>query len=76
MLPEEQDVVERFERDIFPFTELHGEEIGEAAMQGDMDAEEIIRRQHMFCTGLPQMREVNLRMLVAALNRWKVKRLH
>lgn len=68
-------MIERFERDVFPFVEQHGEKIGEAAMQGDMDAEEIIRRQHMFCTGLPQMREMNLRMLIAALNRWKAHHL-
>lgn len=66
----ERPIVEKFEDEILPFTIKHGPRIGEAAMKGDQVAEEIIRRQQMFCEGLPEMRGMNFRMLVAALKTW------
>lgn len=74
VLPEEVGLVERFERDVLPYTMKHGGEIGEAAMMGDVDAEEIIRRQHLFVGGMPSLRGVNLSLLTAALKRWDQKR--
>lgn len=67
-------LVERFEDEVLPYSMKHGPEIGERAMQGDLDCEEIIRRQRMFCEGMPHLRPLNFRLLVAALKRWESKR--
>lgn len=72
---EEQPLVEKFERDVLPFVEKHGSEIGEAAMTGNMDAEEVVRRTHLFINGLPEMRAGNFALLVGALKRWEHRRI-
>jgi hypothetical protein len=72
----EKYLVEKFEDEVLPYALTHGSEIGERAMQGDMDAEEIIRRQRMFCEGLPHLRPLNFRLLVAALKRYESKRVN
>lgn len=74
VLDHEKPLIDRFEREILPYTEKMGPYIGEAAMTGDMDAEEIIRRQHLFCVGLPEMRKINLAWLISAIQRWEGKR--
>ena len=70
----EVPLIDKFEREVLPYTEKMGPYIGEAAVQGDMDAEEIIRRQRLFCFGLPEMRKTNLAWLVSAIKRWEGKR--
>lgn len=74
VLPEERPIVETFERDLVPFVERHGSEIGERAMQGDFDAEEIIRRYRLFIEGMPHLRPLNLKLLTGAAKRWSAKR--
>lgn len=69
VLPHERQTVERFERDVFPYTEKHGPRIGEMAMSGDEDAVMVIRYQRAFCEGDPGWREHNLGMLIEALKR-------
>lgn len=76
VLPEERPVIDRFEADVLPYVQKNGPWIGEAAMQGDMDAEEVIRRYNLFVNGMPHLRPVNLRICIAALKRWDAKRVH
>lgn len=76
VLPEERPLIERFESDVLPFVMRHGSEIGESAMQGDMDCEEIIRRHRLFVEGMPHLRPANYRLLTAALKRWETKRVN
>jgi len=64
-------LVEKFERDVLPFAEKEGPRIGEAAMQGDVNATEIIRRTNLFINGLPEFRPENFKLLVQALKRWE-----
>lgn len=73
VLPEEIPLVEKFEDEIVPFVQKHGPRIGEMAMHGDMDAEQVILRYNQFVNGMPQFRTTNFRMCVAALKRWEVK---
>lgn len=75
-MPEETPLIERFEQDVLPFVTKHGSEIGDSAMQGDRDCEEIIRRHHLFVEGLPHLRPTNFKLLIAALKRWEQKRAH
>lgn len=70
---QDMPLIERFEADVLPYTLSHGPWIGEAAMKGDFDAEEIIRRQRMFVEGLPSLRAFNYEALVHALKRWEAK---
>jgi hypothetical protein len=74
LLPEEVPVIEQFERDLVPYVQKHGSMIGERAMQGDLDAEEIIRRYRLFVEGLPHMRRFNLKLLTNAAKRFEHKR--
>jgi hypothetical protein len=74
VMPEEVPLIERFERDVFPYTLAHGPQIGEMAMNGDLAAEEIIRRQHLFVCGVPELREFNYKLLVKALKLWETRR--
>lgn len=74
VMTEERPVIEKFERDVLPFVLKHGSEIGERAMQGDADCEEIIRRHHLFVEGVPNLRPENLKLLTAALKRWEARR--
>lgn len=76
VMPEERPTIEVFERDVVPYVEKHGGFIGAAAMQGDMDAEEVIRRYNMFVNGLPHLRAANLRACVQAIKRYDVKKTH
>lgn len=76
VLPEERPLIERFETDVLPFVVRHGSEIGESAMQGDLDCEEIIRRHRLFVEGMPHLRPANYRLLTAALKRWETKRVN
>lgn len=76
VFPEERPIVDQFERDVLPYIEKHGGYIGEAAMHGDLDAEEVIRRYNLFVNGMPHLRPVNLRICIAALKRWDAKRVH
>ena len=73
VLPEEKPTVEKFERDVLPYIEKHGGRIGEAAMSGDLDAEEVIRRYRMVVEGMAHLRENNLQLLIGALKRWEAK---
>lgn len=72
-MPEERPVVEQFERDVVPFVERNGGRIGESAMHGDLDAEEVIRRYNLFINGMPHLRTTNLRIMIEALKRWEAK---
>ena len=65
--------MEAFERDVLPYVLKNGPKIGEKAMQGDADAEEIISRHRMLVDGMPHLRPENFRMLIAALKRWQSK---
>lgn len=76
VLPEERPIVERFEDEIVPYVEKYGGSIGEAAMRGDLDAEEVIRRYHHFVNGMPHLRAWNLKLVTAACKRWEAKRAH
>lgn len=76
VMPEERHLVEKFENELVPFFEKHGPRVGESAMQGDKDAEAVIVAYHRFINGLPQMRQTNFDLCVAALKRWERKRLH
>lgn len=71
---QERPILEKFERDILPYTMKHGPRIGEDAMAGDRDAEQIIVRQRLLCEGVPEMRAINFRWLVSALKRWEANR--
>ena len=71
VLPEERQTIERFELDVMPFVEKNGGRIGECAMRGDLDATEVIRRYNQFCSGMPHLREWNLKILIGALKRWQ-----
>jgi hypothetical protein len=73
VLPEERPIVERFEEEVVPYVLKHGGRIGEAAMRGDLDAEEVIRSYGLFITGMPHLRGANLKLCVAALKRWETK---
>ncbi len=74
LMPEEIPLIERFEEDVLPYTIKHGPQIGEMAMNGDLAAEEIIRRQHLFVEGLPEMRSFNYKLLVKAIKLWESRR--
>lgn len=71
VLPCDIPLLERFESDVLPFTVKHGPEIGELAMRGDADACDVIRCQHMFVEGLPELRSANYWRLVSALKRYE-----
>jgi len=73
VLPEERGVIERFETEVMPFVEKNGGRLGEAAMQGNLDAEQAIMKYHHFINGMPHLREVNLKALISALKRWEVR---
>lgn len=76
VLPEERPTIERFESDVLPFIEKNGGRIGEKAMQGDLVAEEVIRRYNQFLNGMPEMRPWNLKLLIGVLKRWQAKSLN
>lgn len=73
VLPEERPIVEKFERDVLPFIERHGSQMGDDAVKGDLDAEEVIRRYKLFVEGMAHLRAQNLRIMIAALKRWEAK---
>lgn len=74
VLPEERPTIEQFERDVVPYVEKNGGRIGEAAMRGDLDATEAVRRYHQFVNGMPHLRRANLAACIGALKRWDAKR--
>ena len=74
VMPEEIPLIERFEDEVLPFALKHGPQIGEMAMNGDLAAEEIIRRQHLFVLGVPEMRQFNYKLLVKAIKLWEERR--
>lgn len=76
VLQEEKPIVEQFERDVIPYVLKNGGYIGESAMQGDLDAEEVIRRYNLFVNGMPHLRAANLKFCIAALKRWDAKRVN
>lgn len=67
----ERPMIERFERDVLPYTIKHGPHIGDSAMKGNVIAEEIIRRHRLFVEGLPELRATNFNLLVNALKLWE-----
>lgn len=69
VLPHERPTVERFEADVLPYIERHGGRIGEMAMAGDLDCEEVIRRYRQFVQGDPSYRRQCLAAMVDALKR-------
>lgn len=73
VLPHERLTIERFEDQVVPFVVRHGSKIGEMAMAGDLDAEEVIRRYNGVVNGAPEWREFHFRILCEALKRWEVK---
>lgn len=73
VLPEERPTIERFEADVIPFVTKNGSRIGDAAMKGDLVAEEVIRRYNQFVNGMPDLRPKNLKLLIAVLKRWEAK---
>ena len=73
VLPEEAGLIERFEKDLFPYLEKHGPTIGEAAFSGDVDAEAVLIGYHRFINGLPGLRQENFNLCVSALKRFEHK---
>ncbi len=69
VLDHERPIIEKFENEVLPYTVKHGPRIGEMAMQGDIDAELVIRFQRAFCEGDPAWRGTNFRKLCDALKR-------
>lgn len=69
----EKQTIERFENDVLPYIERHGPRIGESAMQGDLDALEIIQRYRGFTEGMPDYRPMQLKRLILALKTWQAK---
>lgn len=69
VLDHERPTIARFEDQVVPYLEKHGSQIGERAMQGDADCEEVIRRYRQFTEGDPGYRDTCFRILVAALKR-------
>lgn len=69
VLNHERAVIERFEDQVVPYVERMGPVIGERAMAGDADCEEVIRRYRQFTQGDPGYRETCFAHLVAALKR-------
>lgn len=76
ILPEERPTIEMFERDVLPFIEKQGQYIGESAMQGNIDAEEVIKRYNQFLNGMPNYRPQALKFCIQALKRWESKRMN
>jgi hypothetical protein len=76
VLEHERHLVERFEDEVIGYVEKHGARIGEAAVSGDADAEAVILGYHRFVNGLPELRQANYRLCIAALKRWDAKRVH
>ena len=76
VLEHERPTIEKFEDELLPYLTKLGEEIGSKAMQGDSDAEEIIRRYNQFCNGMPDYRPQCFKFLVAALKRFDSKRMN
>ena len=76
VLPEERPVVEKFEDEVMPYVQKHGPRIGEMAMQGDVDAEQVIFRYNQFVNGMPHLRAWNLKLCIAALKLWEAKASH
>lgn len=76
ILPEERPLVDKFEADVVPYVTKNGGFIGDSAMKGDLDAEEVIRRYNLFINGMPHLRAFNLRLCISALKRWDSKRLN
>ena len=74
VVEEERPLIEKFEADVLPYAMKHGPVIGEAAMKGDANATEIIRRMRLFVEGLPEMRRFNYGLLVEHLKAWEVTR--
>lgn len=73
VLDHEKPTIERFENDVLPYIRKHGPRIGESAMQGDLDAREVILRYRGFTEGMPDYRDQHLKKLVAALKKWEAK---
>jgi hypothetical protein len=63
VMDHERPIIERFENEVLPYVMRHGPLIGEMAMQGDMDAELVIRFQRAFCEGDPAWRVINFKKL-------------
>ena len=74
VLDHEKPTIERFERDVLPYVTKLGAEIGERAMQGNQDAEEVIKRYNQFLNGMPEYRPVALKLMTAALKRYESTR--
>lgn len=68
---EERPLIEKFETDVLPYAMKHGPVIGDAAMKGDGNATEIIRRMRLFVEGVPEMRRFNYALLVQHLKAWE-----
>lgn len=73
VLPHEKVTIERFEDQVIPYLERHGPKVGEMAMHGDLDAEEVIVRYNGVVNGHPAWREFNFRRLCSALKRLEQK---
>lgn len=71
VLPEERQLVEKFEDELVPYFEKHGPRIGDAAIKGDKNAEAVILGYHRFVNGMPQLRQQNFNLCVAALKQWE-----
>ena len=69
VLPHERRTIEHFEDQVIPYIEKHGSQIGERAMCGDADCEEVIRRYRQFTWGAPDFRAECFKYLVSALKR-------
>jgi hypothetical protein len=69
VLPHERLTIEHFEDQVVPYLLKNGGRIGERAMYGDSDCEEVIRRYRQFVQGDPGYRETCFSHLARALKR-------
>lgn len=73
VLDEERQTIARFEDEVVPYLQRRGQKVGEMAMAGDLDAEEVIRRYNGVVNGDPLWRTFNFNRLCEALKRWERK---
>lgn len=67
---DDKEVIRRFNLEALPVLKVRGSEIGEKAMQGDVLAEDVIRRYNLFQAWLDPF---NLNFLEVRLKEWLKK---
>lgn len=73
VLPHEKYLCERFEDEIMPYVTKYGPYIGQLAMMGDKNCEEILLRHNGFLRSGPEQRKYNYTRLVRCLRTFKAQ---